>query len=669
MYKAIPGGTKTHIQGLDIWIPPLGQGVHAVTGELGPVDIIKRSDIPSEQYWEPQPIPDDYEDRAEEEAAMAEGDPFYVDAELEAIRQREWRRRLYGVWVFINGTPTYLPGIYYFFLSYWPLDTGLPDYRRIDLEYFLFWQYCVLDPNCYGMLEVCKRRNGKTYRAACVVYEAISRTHKALGGMQSKNQGDAQDIFDKAIVPQFQGLPSFFRPIWDDSLGSTPKGKLRFFKPSKKGKAAHKNLRGSELKSAIDYRDSKPKAYDGTKTYRLLLDESGKVETDVVKRHLVLKHCVLDNKRRVIGKLIVTSTVEEIGVRFRFDELWYQSDPLQREQNGQTKSGLYRFFMPADRSGAYDIYGEPLQKETLEAILSDRHSLRDHPSDLIDAIRKEPLTADEAFKLANEACHFNQIKLNDRLSDIYPFKDTLVERGNFVWKDGVQDSKVLWQADRNGRWEMCRGFILKDEETNLVEKRGTMYFPKNDYRFGGAVDPYDHNLTEDNRRSNGASLIKQKNNISNHNDVFIGAYVVKYLARPQTADILWEDMIKQAVYFGCSLLVENQKRGIIRYFQDRGYGPFLQRLPGYKEVGIPSTEENKHTALYFVEELVENSCDKLFFPDLINDLIKFDVTKTQKYDLGMACLWTEMACRARVIKAQPGSTKKITDYFPKRKIA
>jgi len=668
MYKKIPGGSCMTVQQLTCWIPPVGFGTHSVTGEIGPVDIIKRSNIAKNQYWEPQTIPDDYEEAADLEAERCKTEPLYVNNILESIRQREWRRRMYGVWVYINGDPVYLPGIFYFFLNYWPLDTGLPDFRRIDLEYFMFWQYCVEDPNCFGLLEVCKRRNGKSYRGACIVYEAVSRTKRALGGIQSKNQGDAQDVFDKAIVPQFQSLPSFFRPIWDDSLGSTPKGKLRFYKTSKKGKEATRNLKSEELKSQLDYRDAKPKAYDGTKTYRLLLDESGKVEHDVIKRHLVLKHCCLDNKRRIVGKMIVTSTVEEIGVRFRFDELWYQSNPAEREVNGQTKSGLYHFFMSAARSGDFDIYGEPQEAETLASIMADRASQKDNPSDLIDLIRKEPLYAEEAFKTANDACHFNLLKLNDRLSGIMPYKDSLTERGNFVWANGERDTKVLWQKDPQGRWEILRSFMLKAEETNLLEKRGTLYFPKNNHRFGSSCDPYDHNMTEDNRRSNGASLVKQISNINNHADPFINAYVVKYLARPLTADILWEDMIKQSVYFGCQILVENNKRGIIRYFEDRGYGPFLQRLPGYKEAGIPATEDNKHTALFFVEEQVENNSDKIFFIDLLNDLIKFDVTKTQKFDIGMACLWVEMACRSRGLRTEGTGLKKITDYFPRFKL-
>jgi len=666
MYNKIKGGTCINIQGLNCWIPPYGFGCHSVTSEIMPTDVIKRSEIPTEQYWEAPEFGEYYDLRFEQENQMREVDPDYMDQELETIRQREWRRRMYGVWVYINGTPTYLPGIYYFYLTYWPLDTGLPDYRVIDLEYFLFWQYCVEDPLCYGMAEVCKRRNGKTYRAACIIYECISRTKKALGGIQSKAEKDAQEVFDKAIVPQFQYFPEFlfFRPIWDDSMGSTPKGKLRFFKPSVKGKGAKKNLKGEELKSIIDYRGAKPKEYDGSKTKRLLLDESGKVETDVVQRHLVLKHCVVDQRRQIIGKMIVTSTVEEIGVKYRFDELWYQSDPNEREANGQTKSGLYRFFMSAARSGDYDIYGVPKEKETLTAIMSDRESLRDRPSDLIAAIRKEPLSADEAFKTANDRCHFNLIKLNDQNTNLTAFASSILERGNFVYENGKQDTDVVWVKDNNGRWQIPKGFILKKEETNLVEKTGSLFYPKNGWRFVSAVDPYDHNVTEDNRRSNGASLVKQLNNINDPDDIYIHAYVAKYLARPQTADILWEDMIKQCRYFGIPILVENQKRGIIRYFEQRGYAPFLQRIQGYKDAGIPSTEENKHTGLYFIEDMVENHCDRIYFPDLINDLIKFDVTQTQKFDLAMACLWTEFAAKYKVARKTLDTATKVTDLFP-----
>ena len=38
-------------------LPPVGYGVNSITGELQPTDIIKRSEIPEEQYWERYTLP------------------------------------------------------------------------------------------------------------------------------------------------------------------------------------------------------------------------------------------------------------------------------------------------------------------------------------------------------------------------------------------------------------------------------------------------------------------------------------------------------------------------------------------------------------------------------------------------------------------------------------
>jgi len=82
----------------------------------------------------------------------------------------------------------------------------------------------------------------------------------------------------------------------------------------------------------------------------------------------------------------------------------------------------------------------------------------------------------------------------------------------------------------------------------------------------------------------------------------------------------------------------------MRYFRNRGYGAFLMILPGYAEPGIPSTPENKQTGCEFTEYDVEMRIDKYYFIDVIDDLLNLDIKKTQKYDLGMAKLWTEVAC-------------------------
>lgn len=66
MYKEIPNGTYLDLPDnafgfvFRCWIPPVGYGVNVMTGQLQETDVIKRSDIPEEQYWEPIPLPEDY---------------------------------------------------------------------------------------------------------------------------------------------------------------------------------------------------------------------------------------------------------------------------------------------------------------------------------------------------------------------------------------------------------------------------------------------------------------------------------------------------------------------------------------------------------------------------------------------------------------------------------
>ena len=651
MFKKIPGGSKVIVMNLECWIPPVGMGCHSATYEIAPTDIIKRSNKPSEQYWEAQPLPEDWEDRLDDERrerALRERqglDNDYTDPQLDAIREREWRRRLYGVWFWNNGVPVYLTGLNYFYLNYWQLDIGLPYYRLIDLEYFYWWQRIVEDDQCYGGIEVCKRRNGKTSRAACMIYEKLSRTERGLGGMQSMNEAAAKNIFDMHLIPAFQQLPEFFVPVYDTSKGSTPKGELVFEQTSVKGKMAMFSMKKKQLKSKINYRDAKPKAYDGSRVTVLLLDESGKVEHDVIDRHLVVKKCCVDPKRTIIGKLLITSTVEELGIKFRFLDLWKWSDQTNREKDGQTKSGCYQFFVGADRSGGYDIYGNPYVEETRMAILAERAKLTGNSRDLFAEIRKEPLTIEEAFKVSNSDCHFNQLLLEDIHSTLVWAKDSHGEFGNFEWKDGIPFSEVEWRPAKDGRW-----FKRKDLEKpdSPFTKKGALIIPNHHIRFACATDPFQNSITEDSRNSKGAAHVKQRYSPNGVDSPLDKAYVCRYYARPKLVGLYHLDMQMMCMYFGTKILIENNKEGgIIKSFQDNGMEAFLLQLPGTKNFGISATEDNKALMINLLNDYFEKVAvadhQKLLHPQDVEQYIKFNVANTEKTDSAMSGGYTEIA--------------------------
>jgi hypothetical protein len=126
----------------------------------------------------------------------------------------------------------------------------------------------------------------------------------------------------------------------------------------------------------------------------------------------------------------------------------------------------------------------------------------------------------------------------------------------------------------------------------------------------------------------------------------------------------------QHFFFSCRVLAETQKPGILRYFRNRGYAAFLMILPGYTEPGIPSTPQNKQVACEFVEYDVETRIDKYYFIDIIDDLLKLDLKKTQEYDLGMAKLWTDVACLNKFYeRKQDSNIVDISNLFRKYKTA
>lgn len=678
MFKPIKGGEIVDVQGLACSIPPVGYVINVLNGKLEKRDIIKRSDSPAHQYWERETLPDWYIERDKYVRKMKKKDPTFWDPKMEEYESVQWDRRLNGCWFMNKGKAVYLTGLHWMFIQWWKIDIGYPRFRMPDLEYFYFLQYCIEDPLCLGMIEVTKRRFGKTFRAGLFGYEYTSRTEEAQTGIQSKTGTDAKKFFSKAVVKPFKALPSFFKPTYDLAQGVTPKTSISFQATNIRGKKAEEVEEQQELNSLIDFMSSEETAYDGQKVHRKIDDEIGKtIEVNVYDRHEVNRYCLLDDEGNVIGKALYTTTVEKLktdkdGISDAFKQLWDDSDHVTGiKENGMTASGLYRFFMPAYKTRFIDKYGIPDEAKAKEAILKDRASVAHNPRSLSQRIRKEPMTIEEAFRLDGNKCMYNSINLQEQL-DMLQWNHDMIERGNYEWEGGVRDSKVIWRPNERGRWMRIRGFNPKEEEVNLVEKRGNLFHPMNNYRFGAGGDPYDHEQTQDDtKRSMAASVVKQKNNLFNMSDPLIGAYISLYHGRPPSTDLFYEDMIKQSFYYGCGVLMENNKPGILKYFRNRGYEPFLVHLPGYKEPGIPATPENKQMASEFLEHQIEYKSDKIFFIPMIQDFLKFDINKTREFDISMATLWCEVACGNPMFNKKPAEEAEfdISDLFDFQNVA
>jgi hypothetical protein len=417
------------------------------------------SDLPKEQQmWKRQEIP-------RELAQINSMDDWYespreFQQKWSPYIEQEFKRRKEGLWFMNNGEETYITGHHYMFLQWSSIDIGYPTYLDFQRKLFVHLSACESDPRCLGQIYTKCRRSGYTNMSAAVLVDEGSQVKEKLLGIMSKTGTDAQEaVFGSKIIPIFKGYPFFFSPIIDGT--TNPRMELAFREPSKRITKKNKTTsRGEALDTIINWKNTTNNAYDGSKTHMLFLDEAGKWlnPNDIREVWRIHRTCLLVG-RRVIGKAMVGSTVNPLDKGGReFRNLYYDSDPNDRNENGRTKSGLYKIFIPAydAMEGFFSQYGLPIVDDpeaptltedgTLTEIgartflKNERKGQQNNSYELNEIIRQFPFTEDEAFRDSTKSSLFNIQKIYEQIQhneELYP---NPVVIGNFQWKDGKMDS-------------------------------------------------------------------------------------------------------------------------------------------------------------------------------------------------------------------------------------
>ena len=656
MYDPIEKGTLINIQGLDCYIPPEGYVFNVLTKSLEQRPVYQRSSIKEEQYWEIPALPSWYifvmRQWDEYDKKKKDDDADFYDERLEKFKAQEWDRRLNGFWYMNNGVPTYITGMHYLYLVWWRIDTGSPKFRIPDLEYFYFLQYCIEDPLFMGMVEVTKRRFGKSFRAGLFVTEYTSRTKMAFGGIQSKTGKDASKFFSKTVVNPFRRLPKFFRPEYDMSLGVNPKSEMRFQKTNVRGKKAESSVDKDELGGGIDHQPSDKVAYDGQKLHRYVGDETGKtVETDVYERHEVVRYCLLDDEGKIIGKALYTTTVEKIdsdkdGVQDAFKLLWNESNQNNRKENGMTASGLYRFFMSAKRTRNFDFYGYPDEEKTEKEILSDREGVKNNPRALFARIRKEPLTIEEAFSIDADTCIFNTFNMAKRERALE--QNPVPKRGIWFFRDEntqLVKFRDITDKERSFHWQVSPDCPLNAPSNQFKMEGGKRKPAKTDE---GAIGIDGYSNTQGGQKWGSRACawigIRAKNGKRKK--------VVGFLyGRPNEKHILHSQVLLAAEYLGYQAFYEHNSDDYFPYFKERNRLPYLGIYPlilidpvkvetTERHRGVPTTPYSLTKQADLGISYFENDCDEIDFPELIEDAKTFDPNDRTKSDITVSFLIT-----------------------------
>jgi len=679
-------GDIINIQGLIIGLPKQ------------PKKTYSRSNKKAEQYWERIDIPKPLT-KIQSIFQWNEMPSEFKNNWVDYI-ENEFDNRELGYWFMNNGVPTYISGAHYMYLQWTSIDVGYPDYREANRIFYLYWEACKADNRSFGMTYLKIRRSGFSYMGSSESVNTGTLAKDSRVGILSKTGADAKKMFTDKVVPIANRLPFFFKPIQDGM--DKPKTELAFRIPA--SKITKKNMYDADkeellgLDTTIDWKNTDDNSYDGEKLLLLVHDESGKwiKPNNILNNWRVTKTC-LRLGSKIIGKCMMGSTSNALNKGGdNFKKLYEDSALTKRNSNGQTKSGLYSLFVPMEwnMEGFIDRYGMPVFRKPEEKTIgidgeviengaidyweAEVDSLKNDPDALNEFYRQFPRTESHAFRDESKQSLFNLTKIYQQID----YNDSVIKehhltRGSFSWKDGIKDSKVIWTPNNRGRFLVS--WTPNKNLQNMVINRNGKKMPGNEHLGAFGCDSYDISGTVGGRGSNGAlhGLTKFNMDEAPSNEFFL-----EYVARPQTAEIFFEEVLMACVFYGMPILVENNKPRLLYHFKNRGYRAFSMNRPDKifnklsrteKELGgIPNSSEDikqAHAAAIesYIEKHIGLDMEGTFrdsdlmgsmpFTRTLEDWAKFDIGNRTRFDASISSGLAIMACQKHLYTPEKKSSK------------
>ena len=663
-----------------------------------PKEINKRSASKEDQYWERKIIPKELS-RIHSIFQWNDMPSLFKDKWVDYI-EKEFDRRELGYWFYNKGIPTYMTGSHYMYLQWTSIDVGYPDFREANRIFFIYWEACKADNRCFGLDYLKIRRSGFSFMGSSECVNTGTLVKDSRVGILSKTGSDAKKMFTDKVVPIANRLPFFFKPIQDGM--DKPKTELAFRIPA--SKITKKNMYDTVddelygLDTTIDWKNTDENSYDGEKLLLLVHDESGKwlKPNNILNNWRVTKTC-LRLGSKIIGKCMMGSTSNALGKGgANFKKLFEDSDISTRNSNGQTKSGMYSLFIPMEwnMEGFIDRYGMPVFYKPEKPVLgvdgemisngaidywqAEVDSLKKDPDALNEFYRQFPRSVSHAFRDESKSSLFNLTKIYQQID----YNDSLilnqhVTRGKFYWKDGVKDTEVIFTPDPNGRFKVS--WTPNKSLTNKKQSRNGTFYPLNEHIGAFGCDSYDISGTVGGRGSNGAlhGLTKFSMEQAPSNEFFL-----EYVARPQTAEIFFEEVLMACVFYSMPILVENNKPRLLYHFKNRGYRGYSMNRPDRhfnklskteKELGgIPNTSEDvkqSHAAAIesYIEKYVGLDLDgvyrdttemgTMYFMRTLEEWSRFDINNRTQFDASISSGLAVMANQKNLYLPEQKQTK------------
>lgn len=615
-----------------------------------------------QQHWQRQPPP-------------RELSPKTARAFEEFICDEHTRRRR-GSWFYNNGKPEYITGSHWLLLTHCPTEADGKYYFFSKAQQKLFWFFeaCWCDPRSFGVIVEKIRRFGMTH---CVLAFSINKAIAAKDkncGMTSKTDTDARKNFRKQ-TKMFAGMPFYMKPV---CTSENSKSCLEFATPTRRLTKSGKDKEITEnvLNTSIDFMSTDISSYDGTALYVYIADEFSKWKKqngNTLTHWDTVKKC-LTKGSTITGKALVVSTIENVtgkdpddddaaaGDRYKY--LYENSDPVHRDANGRTVTGLYKLFISCleHYEGFIDKYGYCIAEDPVRPVESVSGQnittgVRTFVNNELAAIagnmratfeykRKTPITEQDGFIIGEGSCEFNQANIQAQITFNTTLHPSPVRTGNFRWKNNIPDcGEAQWHECPDGRFRIT--WMPDPALRNNVQKIDGLLRPMNQDIGAFGIDPYRVNKTADGKGSKGSMHGFARHNAKGAPN---NAFFLEYIDRPESKEIFYDDLICAMVFYGMPALIESNVNNLIEEMYRRGYRKFSLVRPDKtkdklsddekKYGGIPSSSENVLQMMSSnLETYIEYNVGEqgnMLFNRTLQDWLVFDSKKRTKRDASIS---------------------------------
>jgi len=506
-----------------------------------------------------------------------------------------------GDWVYIDGEAFYITGGHYFLLQhlYLTKEEIYPKFRVTQLEYYYWLESCYADHRSKGSLLIKNRQIFFSTVGGSEVLRFSIITNNGLFPIMGQTDQDAKDLFNENILEPLQYLPKHLLPILNNkTLGEK---KLEFYNPStKKGRRTIIKIYPSTLKS-----------YDGRRVKVISLnDELGKITNyDVYMWWMgYASNC---HKKNLKSKAICGGTA---GLRDKggenYEKFCDASELFDRNELGETKTGLYLIMIPADYGVPeyYDEYGHTIYYDPLQPTLNEygehikigsntylniKEANCRNDNELIAQKITFPRSRKDAFLAMDNMGMFDLEKINIQESFLDGLKGTAELknnsfRGDLDWVK-EQFGEVKYIPNVKGKYWFS--WIPDESLRNKYMRKGNLKYPVNEHIGAFGSDPFNQKGVASGRGSLGSVVGGTKKGLEN-SGVPSNTLFLHYAERPKDPNIFFEDVAKACIFYSMPLLAETNKDGLVRYFKENGLRGYSMDNPTKSQDKLSETEKD-----------------------------------------------------------------------------